>query len=545
MTLTEWILFVFAVQVIHALGTWKLYVRAGRKAWEAFVPIYNAVVLMKIINRSIWWVILLFVPIINLIMFIVVWVEMARSFGFNTYKDTALVIFTLGFYLYYINYATNAAYIPNRDLQPKSTNGEWVSAILFAIVAATLVHTYFMQPFTIPTSSLEKSLLVGDFLFVSKFHYGARTPMTTVATPMLHDSIFSLPVINNKKFKSYSKFPQLPYFRLPGFQKIKRNDIVVFSWPVDTLVDITPGRMRGSVLKPIDKKSNYVKRCVALPGDSLEVRDGYVYINGKQNELPDRARLQFSYTIYSKELLTQSDRGPLSVIPTQFYAERYDMSDISPPSRLQNGTYGYVAHLTDESYNKLKNNSNILGIEKNVYSEGSSSSNLFPNGLSNDWTIDQFGPIYIPEKGKTVKITPETLPYYERIIEVYEGIEMGNEQKVAIQGNQVTLNGQPLTEYTFKQDYYWLMGDNRHNSQDARSWGYVPWNHVVGKPVFIWLSLDKNKKGFFNRIRWDRMFSTVRGSGERKSYFIHFLILIGLYIVGSRFLKARKAKNAQ
>ena len=288
MTLTQWFIFFLIVQAVHFAGTWKLYVRAGRKAWEAGVPIYNAVVLMGIINRPKWWTILLFVPIVNLIMIPVVWVETARSFGFNSFKDTALTVLTAGLYLYYINYATDAPHIKGRDINPKSSSGEWTSSLLFAIVAATIVHTYFMQPFVIPSSSLEKTLLVGDWLFVSKFHYGARTPITTVATPMLHDTIYGT------KTKSYLTKPQLPYFRLPGFQDIERNDIVVFSWPVDTLVDITPGNMRGSVRKPIDKKSNYVKRAVGVPGDSLEVRDGYVYINGEKNDLPDRVFLNFA-----------------------------------------------------------------------------------------------------------------------------------------------------------------------------------------------------------------------------------------------------------
>jgi len=191
----QWFIFFLLIQGIHGLGTWKLYIKAGRKAWEAFIPVYNAVILMKIINRSPWWTILLFLPIINLIMFPVVWVETARSFGKNTYTDTFLAVATLGLYNYYLNYMVDVAYIENRDLHPKSSSGDWVSSILFAVVAATLVHTYFIQPYTIPSSSLEKSLLVGDFLFVSKFNYGARVPMTTVAAPMVHDT---LPILNKK-----------------------------------------------------------------------------------------------------------------------------------------------------------------------------------------------------------------------------------------------------------------------------------------------------------------------------------------------------------
>jgi len=551
MTLTQWLLFFLVVQVIHFLGTWKLYVRAGRQAWEAAVPVYNAVVLMKIINRSKWWVLLLFIPIVQLIMLLVVWVETIRSFGFRTYKDTALVIFTLGFYIYYVNYLTDAPYIHDRDIMPKSTNGEWVSSILFAVVAATLVHTYFMQPFTIPTSSLEKTLLVGDYLFVSKFHYGARAPKTTIAMPMLHDTIPSIPVPKTDikltpKFKSYSSWPELPYFRLPGFQKIKRNDIVVFSWPVDTLVDITPGsRNKTSAYKPIDKKSNYVKRCVGLPGDSLEVRGGYVYINGTKNALPDRAKLQFSYELESNELLTVVSGGQYTNIPTEFYADRYNISDISYPLQgATKGQYRYNIQLTDAAYEKLKNNSNIPVLKRTKFPEGLGSESLFPFYSRNNQNIDEFGPIYIPEAGKTVAITPESLPFYKRIIEAYEGSEMGIEQKITTQGNQVLLNGSPLNEYTFKQDYYWMMGDNRHNSQDARAWGYVPWNHVVGKPVFVWFSLDGKKSGFFNRIRWDRVFTTVSGSGETKSYFVHFLILLALYFVGNTIWKKRKTNKA-
>ena len=197
MTWTQWFIFILIIQVIHGLGTWKLYIKAGRRAWEAFVPVYNGIILLKIINRPWWWIILLFLPIVNLIMLPVVWVETARSFGKNTTLDTVLAVVTLGFYNYYLNYIADVNYIEDRSLLPNTSGGDWLSSILFAIVAATIVHTYFMQPFTIPSSSLEKSLLVGDFLFVSKFHYGARVPMTTVGAPMVHDTI---PVLNKKSY---------------------------------------------------------------------------------------------------------------------------------------------------------------------------------------------------------------------------------------------------------------------------------------------------------------------------------------------------------
>ncbi|RDK87249.1 signal peptidase I [Marinirhabdus gelatinilytica] len=515
MSWTGWLVFILIVQVVHFAGTWKLYIKAGRKAWEAAVPVYNAVVLMKIINRPWWWTILLFIPIVNLIMFPVVWVETIRSFGRNSNADTFLVLITLGLYIYYINYTQDVTHIEDRSLKPRTSAGEWVSSILFAVVAATIVHTYFMQPFTIPTSSLEKSLLVGDFLFVSKFHYGARAPMTPIAFPMVHDTI---PVAG---VKSYSKEPQIPYFRFPGFQKIKRNDIVVFNWPVDTLIDINPASMRGSVIKPIDKKSNYVKRCVGIPGDSLSVRNGRVFIDGQPLELPDRAKVQFGYQIVTKK--------PLNI---QFVKERYDITDIRP---INQDPIVYEIHATDEALEKIKNNPDVERVVAYKDMEVGYDASVFPNNAEYEFNNNFFGPIYIPEAGKTVAINAQSIPFYKRIIEVYEGIEMGIENKITQNGTQVLLNGQPLTEYTFKMDYYWLMGDNRNNSQDARTWGYVPFNHVVGKPVFIWMSYDSNTGSF----RWDRFFTTVGGSGKPVSYFIYFVIaVIGLF--GYNFFRKRK-----
>ena len=540
MTITGWLLLILVIQIIHFLGTWKLYIKAGRQAWEAAVPIYNSVVLMKIINRPWWWTILLFIPIVNLIMFPVVWVETIRSFGRNSALDTALVLLTLGLYIFYINYTQDVTYIEDRDLKPRTGTGEWVSSILFAVVASTIVHTYFMQPYTIPTSSLEKTLLVGDFLFVSKFHYGARTPMTPISFPMVHDTI---PVV---KTKSYISYPQIPYFRLPGFQDIERNDIVVFSWPTDTLVDINPPGS-GSVIKPIDKKSNYVKRCVGLPGDSLSVKDGYVYINGEKNELPGRAKLQHSYWVkYKSPQLRLSDN--------QLYS-RYGITDATVEYSEQTGEFR-IAAITEEMATRLKNHPNVESIRKADKPEGepeiqryyganreivTNLNSIFPNNGKVAWNTDNFGPVYIPEAGKTVEITPESIDYYKRIIEVYEGREMGIDNTVTTNDRGVFLNGEPLTEYTFKMDYYWMMGDNRNNSQDARMWGYVPFNHIVGKPVFVWFSWDSRANGIMNKIRWDRLFTTVGGDGEPVSYFKYFVILLAGWFVFNFFRKKRKA----
>ena len=522
MSWTGWLLFALIVQVIHFLGTWKLYVKAGRKAWEAAVPIYNAVVLMKIINRPWYWVILLFIPIVNLIMFPVVWIETLRSFGRNKTTDTVLGLLSFGLYIYYINYTQDVSHIKDRSRIPRTSGGEWVSSILFAVVAATIVHTYVMQPFTIPTSSLEKTLLVGDFLFVSKFHYGARTPMTAVAFPMVHDTI---PIL---KSKSYLKDLQIPYFRFPGFQKIKQNDIVVFSWPPDTLTNITNPRSKVDI-KPLDKKSNYVKRCVGLPGDSLEVRDGYVYINGTKNELPGRAKLQFGYAFRTENPLNPS-----------FAAEQYDITDLYPMDNPPSYRV-FRAMMTDASYERFKNYPGMDTIFKTTAKKGVSDLSTFPQSPYYQWNTDYFGAMYIPKAGASVAITAETLPLYRRIIEVYEGSEMGIKNKISQSGTQVLLNGNPLTSYTFKLDYYWLMGDNRNNSQDARMWGFVPFTHVVGKPVLVWMSWNSNAKGIMNKIRWERLFTTVGGDGPPVSYFKYLLILLAGWFLFDYFKKKKKA----
>ena len=474
MNATQWIIFILIIQVIHFLGTWKLYVKAGRKAWEAAVPIYNAVVLMQIINRPKWWVVLLFIPIINLLMFPVIWVETIRSFGRNSQLESWLVVLTLGFYIYYVNYALDVAYVEDRSLHPKTAMGEWVSSIVFAIVAATLVHTYFIQPYVIPTGSLEKTLRIGDFLFVSKFHYGARTPMNTVAAPMVHDTIQGLGI------RSYLNKPKLPYFRLPGFKKIKRNEIVVFSWPADT-VRIFFKKEKG-VKKPIDKKSNYVKRCVGVPGDSLAVIDGYVYINGQQTVLPDRAMPQYDYMAYSSKGVSSRLLKELGVtdfnrifITSQLNQNQFDqISKYLLGSRRGNsGNIELITNhlgiptkairsaglslkeqtdrqrmltVTDDIAEKLRMNTAIDSVVKILEPRGETGYNIFPQDNSYSWNNDNFGPIYIPEKGKTIPLNLEVLPVYKKIIKDYEN------NTISVTGNQISINGQVTDNYTFKQD---------------------------------------------------------------------------------------------
>ena len=513
MNIYQWFIFFLGVQLIHYLGTWKLYEKAGRKSWEAGIPIYNSIVLMKIINRPTWWTFLLFIPIINLIMFPVIWVETLRSFGRRSTLDTFLGIVTCGLYIYYINYTQEVIYSADRDTTAASKTGDTVSSLLFAIIVATFVHTYFIQPFTIPTASLEKSLLIGDFLFVSKMNYGARVPMTTVAAPMVHDT---LPLIHTK---SYLKLPQLPYFRFPGIEKIKNNDIVVFNWPVDTVEKFfdTSGRKAD---KPVDKKSNYVKRCVGIAGDSLAIKDGIIFVNGKKLIIPERAKPQFSYKMAI---------DPAVPIDFESLFKELDITDRYGINNTKDTIY--FSALPATSVERFKNVPGIKSVTRIIHKEIDKS--IFPH--TENWNVDNFGPIYIPQAGKTVALNLETLPFYSRIITEYE------KNKLEIKGSDIYINGAKANSYTFQQNYYWMMGDNRHNSEDSRFWGYVPEDHIVGKPIFIWMSWDSNGVGIMNKIRWNRLFTTVSGEGQPQSFFKYFLGLLALYFVGEYFWKKRKA----
>jgi len=393
--------------------------------------------------------------------------------------------------------------------------------------------------------------------------------MTAVAAPMVHDT---LPIIGTP---SYLKKPQLPYFRLPGLTEIERKDIVVFSWPADTVRQFF--RKEQGIKKPIDKKSNYVKRCVGLPGDSLEVRDGYVFINGKQLVLPDRAKPMYDYTIYANkgvkstllksigvneftrtyviagltaqqadivnqyiinfrkradgklELITKDEGFPVDVV------RKYRMAMTEETGRQRQAT------MTHEMVKKLKADSSIDSVVRNIKPKNQRGGNLFPQSPDYAWNYSQMGPIYIPQKGKTIALNLKVLPMYKKIIRDYEGHE------IKVSGNQISLDGKVVDSYTFQQDYYWMMGDNRDHSEDSRAWGYVPENHIVGTPIFIWLSFDnfvdakQRVNAFWKwKPRWDRIFTTVNGTGEPVSYFKYFLIALALYFVGDFFWKKRK-----
>ncbi len=344
---------------------------------------------------------------------------------------------------------------------------EWIDAIAFAVVAATLIRTFFIEAYTIPTSSMEKSLLVGDFLFVSKVNYGARAPITPVSFPFAHNT---MPVVGGN---SYIEWPNMPYMRLPGFQKIKNNDVVVFNYPAED------GR-------PLDKKENYIKRCLGIAGDSLAVINQQVFINGVAAENPPK--MQFKYYVQTDGTFDEK------------IAKRNDITEGGRVS--EHGDFELL--LTKAAKDDLLQQPWVKKIENTLQAKGAGVAYIFPFKESWGWNVDNYGTIYIPKAGDVITLDTMTYYIYERAIKVYE-----HNPTFEMKDNKVYLEGKEITNYTFKQNYYFMMGDNRHNSADSRFWGFVPEDHIVGKALFTWMSLDPNETNIVKKIRWNRIFRGI------------------------------------
>ena len=353
----------------------------------------------------------------------------------------------------------------------KSEIRSWFDAILFAIIAATLLRTFLIEAYTIPTSSMEKSMLIGDFLFVSKVAYGPRVPMTPLAVPLVHHTI------PGTKKKSYSEKIQIPYHRMKGIKKIERNDCVVFNWPAEKL-----GR-------PVDKKENYVKRCVGIPGDTIEFIKSKLIVNNSPQEKVEGMKKQWHYTVQT----TGNGLNP------EILYKKYDITE---------GGYGknrneYILTLTDYNKEALEKIKNIKSININTEKENIYADYIFPYNEKYPWNADNYGPIIVPKKGDSVNINIHNLCLYKDIIERYEN------NSIKVINDTIYINNEIANTYIFLMDYYFMVGDNRHNSADSRFWGFVPENHIVGKALFIWMSWDKNAKGL-NKIRWERLFTRVK-----------------------------------
>ncbi|PSR54652.1 signal peptidase I [Adhaeribacter arboris] len=353
----------------------------------------------------------------------------------------------------------------NNSSPTKSVLREWGDALMFAVIAATLIRWATFEAYAIPSSSMEKSLLTGDYLFVSKLHYGSRTPATPLQVPLTHQTIWGT------ELPSYSDIITLPSFRLPGFSEIKRNDAVVFNLPSEDQ-------------HPFDLKTHYIKRCVGMAGDSFSIKDAQIYVNGQP--IPNPKEEQFQYYVVTNKVLNE-----------EFFNDR-DITDyFSAPS-------GYAVHTSPVKAKELASLDFIQEVRLLVSPAGETEAEVFPQEPSiYRWNKDNYGPLYIPKKGTTVTITPNNLPLYARVITKYE-----HNKTAQVSEGKLFIDGKEAKSYTFKQNYYFMMGDNRHNSEDSRYWGFVPEDHVVGKAVFVWMSVDP-KGSFTDKIRWSRIFKTI------------------------------------
>jgi signal peptidase I len=492
--------------MLPCYGLYKMFQKAGVPAWKALVPFYNTWVMLQVSNKPKWWFYAQFFPVAGWFFSLLIFIEFVKCFGkYKFYQHFATAFFAV-FYFIYIGTNKKDRFIgPERvKLYKKSVVREWVDAAVFAIVAATLIRIFVFEAYTIPTPSMEKTLLVDDFLFVSKFAYGPRIPNTPLAMPFMHHT---MPGFNIKSYVEWIHVPYTRWFASP----VKRNDVVVFNFPVnDTLINDEEkfgskvtyyeavrevGRDRvwqdyGDLIvtRPVDKRENFIKRCVAIAGDTLQVINGRVYISGKPQDLFPQSERFYKVTPPQGVVL---DKDKLSELGIQVREEQGDLRPLDKP--VTDGSQ--LVNITNEEKANLKLPPGY-SVESYYMDEEPA---LFPYyDTSHHWQVDNYGPLWIPQKGATIQLTPDNLIRYQRCIEVYEGNKIENDN------GKILINGKETDSYTFKMNYYWMMGDNRHNSLDSRFWGFVPEDHVVGKASLIWFSVGDGGP------RWKRIFNSIK-----------------------------------
>jgi signal peptidase I len=563
-----WI-FLIALLVVYSATLPSLLKRAGMNSALGYIPLVNFYPFLKMIKRPWWWLLLLLCPGVNLLVLVIMNIELGIAFNKRSTKDQWffgalpwVALPTLAFK------EKEQAFVGPRDWKgkKKSTMREWGEAIVFAIIAASVIRTFFIEAFTIPTPSMEKSMLVGDYLFVSKVSYGAKIPQTPMSVPFVHNAM------PGSLTNSYVDWFTLPYFRLPGFGDVERFDPVVFNFPNGDTVMIDPfyvghdyfsyvrkeaftiakknygvyaanrfkyeaearknfakgicnvcreergqkaiGGVKG---RPVDKKENYVKRCIGLPGENLKIVDGQVFVN--DNAIENPAGLMFSY-IYKTENIKDMeeiwDKCKVNIDDRKVMVRDGEARGFYPKRALPKGIEYYrdssayiigTSSFNAEDVEWLTKNTKVKMLEKNVNRESEVLKvTFYPNSTMepfSNWNEDNYGPIHIPAKAEKIELTAENIELYRRVIDVYENNEWLEKD------GKVFINGAEATSYTFKQDYYWMMGDNRHQSADSRFWGFVPEDHVVGKPVFTWFSKENAEYQEGGEIRWKRMFRLV------------------------------------
>ncbi|HCM32931.1 signal peptidase I [Chryseobacterium sp.] len=536
--------YVLILSILMGISTWKLFKKMGYSPLFAFIPFYNYFIILKETKHPKWWAILSYLPIVGPIMMSVFHLYLMKKFGKSLFKDQILTVILPFIYMATVNYSkdveledenANDLFLTDEEKEAKKKD-TFLGSITFAVVFATIIHVFVTQPFGIPTGSMERTLLVGDFLFVNKWSYGYRLPMRPLAIPFLQGTIMDTGQKGNPKDdpKSYVDGVKLPYTRILQFNKPQKNDVVVFNYPQD------------SVHTAIDRKDPYVKRCVATAGDTFEMRAGRLFVNGKPETVLGDQEVQHRYIVTTENQLD---------IPTLYKAYGFlPVQEVQQP----NGGYLYAFQgLTDKTAKEIKELPQVIDMKEDVSIKGEAAvyykdeaktkidttQSIFP--INKPWNQDWYGPLRIPKKGDVVAINQETLPMYQWIISEYEHNSL--EKK----NGKILINGKEANQYTIQQDYYMMVGDNRDASLDARFFGFVPEENIVGKPMFTWMSVQ----GVFpdasstyqapKKIRWERMFkATNTGESNKTSYWWIAAMILILFFGWDYFMKLfRKEKT--
>ena len=540
-------LYVLILSVLMGISTWKLFKKMGLNPIFAFIPFYNYYLILKETKHSTWWTVMAYLPIVGPILMTVFHLFLMKHFGKTSLIQKLLTVFLPFIYMAFVNYSKDSdllvadeLYLTEEEKEEKKKDS-FLGSITFAVVFATMVHAFVAQPFGIPTGSMERTLLVGDFLFVNKWSYGFRMPMRPLAVPFLQGTLMDTGQKGNPKDdpKSYVDAVKLPYARIFQFSKPEKNDIVVFNYP------------RDSVHNAIDRKDPYVKRCVAVAGDVIEMRAGRLFVNNKPETILGDQKLQHKFIATTESQLD---------VPAL-----YKKYGFLPVQEMQTQT-GYVYDfqgLTNETAKEIEALPQIVDMKEHIWEKDSAAvsnklnamqdaytksvdttQSIFP--INKNWNPDWYGPLRIPKKGDVVTVTPETLPEYQWIIRNYEHNTLENK------GGKIFINGKQTNQYTIKQDYYMMIGDNRDASLDARFFGFVPEENIVGSPMFTWMSVEglfKDAGSSYQadtKVRWDRMFkATNTGEANKTSYWWVAAIILVLFFGWDFFAKMFKKKEQE
>ncbi|UJF29177.1 signal peptidase I [Kaistella sp. 97-N-M2] len=540
--------YVLILSLLMGITTWKLFKKMGYNPLFAFVPFYNYYLIQKETGHPKWWIVMAYLPIVGPIMMTVFHLFLMKHFGKASFVQKLLTVILPFIYMAFVNYSKDAEVEREEELymtEEEKQDGKkesFLGSITFAVVFATIVHVFFTQPFGIPTGSMERTLLVGDFLFVNKWTYGYRMPMRPLAIPFLQGTIMDTGEKGNPKDdpKSYVDAVKLPYERILQFKKPQKNDIVVFNYPQD------------SVHTAIDRKDPYVKRCVAVAGDVMEFRAGRLFVNGKPENILGDQKKQHKFI---------ATTGSQLDIPSLY--KKYGFLPVQEVQTQTGYLYDFQG-LTDQTAKEIKELPQIIDLKEHIWAKDTAAvsyklnamhdaytknvdttQSIFP--INKKWNQDWYGPLRIPKKGDVVTLNQETLPEYRWIISEYEHNHLENKD------GKIFINGKESTQYTIQQDYYMMVGDNRDASLDARFFGFVPEENIVGSPMFTWLSVEglfPDKSSSYQpdgkTIRWDRMFkATNTGEVQKTSYWWVAAIILLLFFGWDYFAKLFKKKETE